>query len=260
MLKALHVPTYQVLAIRPERLTAYTAQRSQQAANDSPLDFRYTVTAGVAILPIAGELAQRTTDTMLGYDLIAAEFYRALADSSAHAIALVIDSPGGDVAGLFDLVDAIYTARTVKPLLAICSESACSAAYAIASACEQVTVPRTGIVGSVGVITGHVDESVKLDKAGVKVTLITAGDRKADGNQVQPLSNEARTRLQADVDAMGRLFVATVARNRGMSADVVGSTQASTFMGSRAVDVGFADAVMAPDDAFLALAGQLQAA
>jgi len=258
MLKALDLDTSRVRAVSPQGLDAYAAARP--ATNDATYSPSYTITAGVAVLPIVGELTQYATDTSVGYDAIKLSFLRALRDPKAKAIALVVDSFGGDIAGLFDLVDEIYSARAVKPTLAICSETAYSAAYAIASACEQVTVPRTGGVGSVGVIAEHVDRSGQLDQAGVKITLIHHGSHKADGTEVRPLSADARERMQAEIDAMGRLFVATVARNRGMSPAAVAATQAGTFMGIKAVQAGFANAVMSPDDAFLDLASQLQAA
>ena len=66
----------------------------------------------------------------------------------------------------------------------------------------------------------HVDWSQALTEAGVKVTFITYGERKADGHPRFHFPR-ALTRFQADIDTMGRLFVATVARNRGMSAESV---------------------------------------
>jgi ClpP class serine protease len=103
----------------------------------------------------------------------------------------------------------------------------------------------------------HIDQSKAIDKAGLSVTIIKYGDRKADGNQFNPLTKEALDRFQADVDAMGELFVATVARNRNLSPDIVRKTQATTFLGAAGVEIGFADAVMAPDEAFRSLLKQL---
>ncbi|WP_325095499.1 S49 family peptidase, partial [Burkholderia contaminans] len=63
---------------------------------------------------------------------------------------------------------------------------------------------------------------------------------------------------QSDIDAMGELFVETVARNRGLAASKVRDTQAATYLGERGVKLGLADAVMPPDAAFRALLGKLQ--
>lgn len=218
----------------------------------------YDMVGDVARIEICGTLVAklgciRPYSGMTGYDGIRAAFLEALADDDVRAIVLDIDSPGGEVAGCFDLVDTIYRARGTKPIWAILSEHAYSAGYALASAADRVTVPRTGGVGSVGVIVMHVDMSRALDKAGLAVTLIHYGDRKADGNEYEPLADPVAARIQADIDELGELFVSTVARNRGLKPAAVRETQAGTFLGQAGVDVGFADAVMAPDEAFRAL-------
>lgn len=218
----------------------------------------YDNLGGVAVIAIEGTLVQkagslRPWSGMTGYDGIRQNFLTALTDPDVDAILLDIDSPGGEVYGLFDLVDTIYRARGEKPVWAVLDERADSAAYAIASAADHVTVPRTGEAGSIGVILVHVDSSRALDAAGLTVRLITYGDRKADGNPYQPLTDEVASRVQADVNQIGRMFIDTVARNRAMSADTVRDMQADTFLGAQAVEQGLADEVMAPDEAFRAL-------
>ncbi|MDE1715738.1 S49 family peptidase [Chromobacterium amazonense] len=228
------------------------------AAQDKP----YEVIAGVAVIPVSGTLVQKLGTLhpysgMTGYDGIRANLSLALSDDSVRAIVLDIDSPGGEVAGCFDLADEIYNARGEKPIWSILTENAYSAAYALASATDRIIVPRTGGTGSVGVICMHVDMSKALGAAGLNVTIIHYGDKKANGSDVRPLSSEALADIQSDVDAMGELFVETVARNRQLSVRAVRNTQAGTFMGAAGVDIGFADAVMAPDAAFHALLAKL---
>jgi signal peptide peptidase SppA len=222
----------------------------------------YDLSQGIAVIDVSGTLVQKSSNLrpysgMLGYNAVRHNFLAALNDTEVKAIVLSIDSPGGEVAGCFDLADLIYESRSIKPTLAILNEAAYSAAYALASACEQITVPRTGGTGSVGVICMHIDQSKAVEKAGLAVTIIKYGDRKADGNQFNPLTAEAMKRFQDDVDEMGELFVATVARNRNLSPDVVRKTQATTFLGAAGVEIGFADAVMAPDEAFRSLLKEL---
>lgn len=218
-------------------------------------DTGYDVVEGIAIIPIQGTLVQklgtlRPYSGMTGYDGIRACFLRALNDSEVKAICLDIDSPGGEVAGCFDLVDEIYAARGSKPVWAILSESAYSAAYALASAADKIIVPRTGGVGSVGVIVMHVDWSQKIKNDGLQVTIITYGDRKAESNPYEPLSETARKAIQSDIDEMGRLFVSTVSRNRGIAEKTVRDTEATCFLGVDGVQLGLADQVAAPDAAF----------
>ncbi|NNM70180.1 MAG: S49 family peptidase [Gallionella sp.] len=218
----------------------------------------YDIVNGVAIIPICGTLVQklgtlRPFSGMTGYDGIRQNFLMALTDPEVKAIMFDIDSPGGEVAGCFDLVDAIYQSRGNKPIWSILSESAYSAGYALASAADRIIVPRTGGVGSIGVICMHVDWSKALTDAGLKVTFITYGERKADGHPEIPLSPEALKRFQSDMDVMGELFVVTAARNRNMAEQAIRDTQAATYLGDAGVKLGLADAVMSPDAAFRAL-------
>ena len=218
-------------------------------------DTGYDVVEGIAIIPVQGTLVQklgtlRPYSGMTGYDGIRACFLRALNDGEVKAICLDIDSPGGEVAGCFDLVDEIYAARGSKPVWAILSESAYSAAYALASAADKIIVPRTGGVGSVGVIVMHVDWSQKIKNDGLQVTIITYGDRKAESNPYEPLSETARKAIQSDIDEMGRLFVSTVSRNRGITEKTVRDTEAACFLGADGVQLGLADRVASPDAAF----------
>lgn len=225
-------------------------------------DMGYDMVGNVAVVPVYGTLVQklggiRPYSGMTGYDTIRAASLCALEDEAAKAIVLDIDSPGGEVAGCFDLADEIYSARGVKPIHAILNEVAYSAAYAIASAADRITVPRTGGVGSIGVIACHVDFSKALEAGGLKVTFIKYGQHKADGAPELPLTEEARARFQANIDEMGELFVDTVARNRGLSAAKVRHTEAACFQGQAGVRQGLADAVMTPDAAFRELFNSL---
>ncbi|GJH14977.1 S49 family peptidase [Caballeronia novacaledonica] len=218
----------------------------------------YDNVGGIAIVEVQGTLVQklgslRPYSGMTGYDGIRQNLLMALDDPDVSAIVLDVDSPGGEVAGCFDLVDMIYGARGSKPIWSILNESAYSAAYAIASAADRIIVPRTGGVGSIGVICAHVDLSEALSKAGMKVTFIAYGDYKADGHSEIPLAPDALARFQADINTMGELFVETVARNRNIAAATVRDTQAATFMGAKGVALGLADEVAAPDAAFRAL-------
>ena len=222
----------------------------------------YQVVQGVAIIPSQGTLVQklgtlRPFSGMTGYDGIRANISMAANDDAVRAIVYDIDSGGGEVAGCFDLADTMYELRGHKPQWAILSECAYSAAYVLASPADRIIVPRTGGTGSNGVISMHVDFSKALESDGIDITLVTSGDRKADGHFSKPLSKAALERLQADVNTMAELLFETVGRNRGMAASKVRKTKAATYLGAAGVDIGFADAVMAPDAAFHALLKKL---
>ena len=186
---------------------------------------------------------------MTGADGIRANVIDALLNKAVRGILLDIDSRGGAVSGVLDLADMLYRARGRKPLWAVLSETAESAAYLIASACDRVTVPRTGSTGGVGLICAHADVSGALKQQGLAVTLIQYGARKSDGTETAPLSDPALAALRADIDALGNMMVESVSRNRGMKPAAVRATEGAAFLGAAGVRAGFANAVQAPDAA-----------
>ena len=207
----------------------------------------YTVVEGILQIPIRGVLLHdfpyQFFGWATGYRYIEKAFSRGMLDPGVRGIALIIDSPGGTVAGCFDAVDRMLESRTGKPVRAFAAEMACSAAYAIAIVADTITVSRTGCVGSVGVVTSHMDFSKFYEDLGIKITFIHAGKHKVDGNSAQPLKDDVKGRIQAHVDELYGIFVAYVAENRGMEEAAVRETEALVYSASEALEVGFADAI-----------------
>lgn len=254
---ALADPAFALLGARDEVAAFVSAIEGRSSESKG-----YDLVSGVALIRVNGVLVQelgclRPFWGITGYDGIRENFLTALDDPEAKAIAFLICSPGGDVAGLFDLADEIYAARGVKPIWAILDEYAYSAGYGIACATDRIIVPRTGGTGSIGVIAMHVELSRMLDKEGVGVTVLRRGAHKAEVNSVEKLSDGAYERWMADINEVGEIFEEAVARNRGISASDIVAMQGETFMGAEGVRLGLADAVMAPAAAFQALVGAI---
>ncbi len=219
----------------------------------------------IAVIPIHGTLVRRTVGLeaesgLASYTAIGDQLDAALADPGVAAILLDVDSPGGESGGVFDLADRIRAAAAVKPVWAVANDMAFSAAYALASAASRVFVSRTGGVGSIGVIAMHVDQSVKDARDGIRYTAVFAGARKNDLNPHEPISDAAQAQLQAEVDRLYGLFVATVANNRGIAAEAVTATEAGLFFGQDAVAAGLADDVGTFEDALARLTASLSPA
>lgn len=213
-------------------------------------DWRMDVQDGVAHLNIRGELVAENgggvnpSSGFTGYDAVRAAWSIAQRDDAVKGIIADIDSVGGEVTDLFELCAQMMADRGRKPTRAIIRGVGASAAYAIASCCDEITVQDLGFAGSIGVITMHADFSKQLEQSGVKVTLIHAGAHKADGNPFEALPAEVRASIQADIDhAYGR-FVAHVATARGLKEDAVRATEARVYRGEEAVKAGLADKVM----------------
>jgi signal peptide peptidase SppA len=207
----------------------------------------------LAIIPVHGTLVQRVSglDAMSGlisYEDVRKDIRAGLDDPSVRGIVLDIDSPGGEVAGAFDLADEIYRARGIKPIFAVANESAYSAAYLIASAAGKIYLPRTAGMGSIGVIAIHVDQSRYDEKEGVKFTAIYAGSHKNDFSMHQPLADQAKETIQAEINEVYDLFVETVARNRDIKTEAVRAQEAGIYQAGHAVEAGLADEVMSWDE------------
>jgi ClpP class serine protease len=236
------------------------------AADDWRSAYRpYIVQDGVLQIPIKGVLLHQFSwqlgNWATGYDYIWRAFKRGMADFGVLGIALVVDSPGGMVAGNYDLVDKMFAMRGTKPVRGYADTCAYSAAYNIISVADPkgVIVDRAGGMGSIGTLTMHIDQSGALDQAGIKVTYISSpkDGHKTDGNSTEPLAADVEDRIQARLDELYEVFVSQVARNRGMDAQAIRDTKALTFTATQAVSNGLADSIGSLDDSVAAFVADL---
>ncbi|GAF87417.1 unnamed protein product, partial [marine sediment metagenome] len=156
----------------------------------------------IAVLPIHGVITQRESWlTMLfggtGTDAFGAAFDEVANSTAVSAIVLDIDSPGGSVYGVAELAGKIHAARKPgRPIWAIANSLMASAAYWIGSAADKLFVTPSGEMGSIGAMSIHVDQSEALTEAGLKVTFVYAGEYKVEGNEAEPLGDEAHAEMQ----------------------------------------------------------------
>lgn len=227
----------------------------------------YVVVDGILQIPVKGVLLNnfpyQLYDWATGYEYIEAAFTRGCGDFATGAvrgIAFIGDTPGGMVAGCFDAVDRMVAMKEKVgvPVRAFAHESLYSAGYAIATVADHVTVSRTGGVGSIGVVTSHLDVSGAMDKAGLKFTYIASDPSKVEGNPYEALSDDAKARIQARIDELYSVFVAAVSRSRGLAESVIrNGLKAYTYTATQAVSNGLADDVGSLEDATSAFAEYL---
>jgi signal peptide peptidase SppA len=213
---------------------------------------------------VLGTLVRRSSylaaaSGLTAYADIGDEVEAVLSSADVRGVLLELDTPGDEAGGVFDLADRLSELQRAsgKPIWAIADEAALSAGYAIASVAEQIWLTRTAEVGSIGVVAVHVDQSEADRQAGLAYSFVHAGAHKIDGSPHLPLSDSARARIQADVDALNDAFVDLVARNRGIAVETIHRTEAATFRGERAVAAGLADRIGSFDAALTAFAQRL---
>ncbi len=182
----------------------------------------------VGLIRVHGAIETRPTELgqflgMPSYEAIGQQFDAWMIDDSVSSIIFDIASPGGMVYGAMELAEKVFQSRGKKPTLAVANPVAASGAYWLASAAERLIVTPSGDVGSVGVISEHVDISAMLERVGEKVTVIRSSKSpyKAESTSVQPLSEEGMANLQARADTIYNQFVGDLARFRGVSVDYI---------------------------------------
>ena len=209
----------------------------------------YELVGGVAVIPVSGAIVREQGWYGTGQDAVSSALKAALADPSARAILLDINSPGGVVAGTKELADAIAEARTKKRCAAYANGLCASAAYWLASATGTVYAPLTATVGSVGVIMSVANYSKLNEKWGVSYTYITGGKWKAVGNGDTPLTDEERQYLQERITALHQIFKADVGRHMGLTADPQLWGEAQLLLAQPARELGLVTDIVRDRDA-----------
>ncbi len=208
----------------------------------------------VAVLPLYGVIAQRMNlmDAMSGgtsTEAFTQRFRQALSNPDVAAIVLNVDSPGGSVFGVDELAAEIRQARGTKPIVAVANSLMASAAYWIGAQADELVVTPGGLVGSIGVLSVHVDQSAQNEMLGLKPTIISAGKFKAEGSEDFPLAQDAIDYRQAQVNQYYDSFVGAVASGRGVPVSTVrgGFGEGRVVRAKQAVAMGMADRVATLD-------------
>lgn len=215
------------------------------------------VEAGVAVINIAGSLVDGDAGYgifygMLGYNDIRTALASAVADPSVSSVLLNVASGGGAVNGCHETSQLIARVDSIKPVVTYTGSTMASAALWLGSQARYTVAAETASVGSLGIIMIHIDRSEELKQAGLKPTIIKAGESKALGNPYEPLSEKGASVLQAKADQLYAVFLEQVALGRGVSAEVADKNfgQGRDFLGKAALAAGLVDSVGSYEAAF----------
>ena len=233
--------------MRPEALASWIASLDAVEPKESSPRLPKT-DGGIGLITIQGVIGHRPGGGYHAntYSAEVADWLRKMAaNPSIGAIVLDIDSPGGTVAGLAEAADTINDVKALKPVYAVANPEAASAAYHLGSQATRFFATPSGEVGSIGIWAAHVDLSEALTAAGIKVSLISAGKYKVEGNPFEPLGEVAREEIQRSVDMHYEAFLKSVARGRSTTPATVRDTfgQGRMVEAPRAKDLGMIDAI-----------------
>lgn len=218
----------------------------------SPTNKPFAFANGLAIIPVTGTLINRFASSwgsVTGYNFLTRMSAIAGLDPDVQAVIFDVNSFGGEAAGCFECSRQAKQLLNGKPSMAVIDSNCYSAAYAFASGAGKIVSTPSGGAGSIGVVAMHVNMQKMLQDWGLEVTFIHAGEHKVDGNPFEPLPDDVKAEIQADVDAMRQDFAQLVADHRSMDVQTVLDTEARCFRADDALELGLIDAIATPSAA-----------
>jgi protease-4 len=193
-------------------------------------------------LAASGSIARVTIEGLIRSDQDRVEALERLADSTAPAVIVHINSPGGTTAGSEQLYDALTRLKAKKPLVVVVEGLAASGGYITAIAADHIIAQQTSLVGSIGVLFQFPNFTDLLKTVGVKVEEVKSSPLKAAPNGFEPTSPEARAALDALVKDSYAWFRGLVKERRGMDDELLDKVaDGRVFTGHQAVDLKLID-------------------
>ena len=195
---------------------------------------------GTAVVPVMGVLGD-----WMPYSYITGMIEDALSMEKVDSIVLMINSPGGAVAGLFDTCRYIEKASKKKKCTAYVTGMACSAAYAIATACDEIFMMEDAEVGSCGCYAHAVEYSdAYFEKEGFLHRIFRS--KCSPKKNCSVITDEAEAEaFQAEIDALGEKYLRYVAKRRkcAYSDALENFGKGGVLMGEKAIAAGMVDGI-----------------
>lgn len=217
----------------------------------------YPVVRGVAGIRVKGILTPNSESLAKWYGWttyhgLAALAGELLAAEDVTAVAMEVDSPGGMVVGIEAAAEALRALNAVKPVHALVSPMAASAAYWLASQAREIVVTPGGIVGSIGVVVEASSYTGPCMLFGEQYYSLTSTHARA--KCPDPATESGRAEFARMLDESEARFHAAVAAGRGIPLDQLTARLSVTadprdggavFYGQDGVARGLADRVEA---------------
>src|SRR3954471_6791732 len=197
---------------------------------------------GRGALATSGSIARIHIDGLIRSDNDRVEALERLEKSSAAAVIVHINSPGGTTAGSEQLFDALMRLKAKKPMVVVVEGLAASGGYIAALASDHIVAQQSSLVGSIGVLFQFPNFSGLLKTVGVQVEEVKSSPLKAAPNGFEPTSPEARAALDALVKDSYAWFRGLVKQRRSMDDETLDKVaDGRVFTGRQSVDLKLID-------------------
>jgi protease-4 len=192
----------------------------------------------------AGSIARIQIDGLIRSDNDRIEALERLEKSSAAAVIVHINSPGGTTAGSEQLYDALTRLKAKKPMVVVVEGLAASGGYIAALASDHIVAQQTSLVGSIGVLFQFPNFSGLMKTVGVQMEEVKSSPLKAAPNGYEPTSDAARAALDSLVKDSYAWFRGIVQTRRGMDDALLEKVaDGRVFTGRQAVDLKLIDQI-----------------
>ncbi|WP_371423511.1 signal peptide peptidase SppA [Tardiphaga sp.] len=202
-----------------------------------------TVTrSGSEALSSSGAIARIKIEGLIQSNNDRVEALERLEKSSAAAVVVHINSPGGTTAGSEQLYDALMRVKAKKPMVVVVEGLAASGGYIAALASDHIVAQQSSLVGSIGVLFQFPNFTGLMKTVGVEVEQVKSSPLKAAPNGFEPTSPEARAALESLVKDSYAWFRGLVQSRRAMDdAQLQKVADGRVFTGRQAVDLKLID-------------------
>ncbi|MEO7135403.1 MAG: signal peptide peptidase SppA [Vicinamibacterales bacterium] len=162
--------------------------------------------------------------------------------SSAKAVIVHINSPGGTTAGSEQLYDSLVRLKAKKPLVVVVDGLCASGGYIAALASDHIISQGTSLVGSIGVLVQFPNFAELMKTVGVKLEEVKSSPLKAAPNGFEPTSAEARAAIDSLVKDSYAWFRDLVKSRRNMDdATLEQAADGRVFTGRQAIALKLVD-------------------
>ncbi len=180
-------------------------------------------------------------------------------DGSVEGWVFAINSPGGVVAPAQSMYRTLRRIRDEDgaPVVAAIGAIGASGGYYVALGADSILALPGSITGSIGVIMEYPNVSGLMEKVGVRMEIVKAGEQKDLGSPFRDLDPADREILESLVEDVHAQFIETVARARGLRMDEVRPlADGRVLTGRQAQAVGLVDGLGNLEEA-IGLAGRM---
>lgn len=254
------------LAIAESKLDILTSNVTLKLLASDTLDSDYEVQErekqedkGYGIVSIFDSLVSKN-----GAGSSGSTSYQSIVNQSENLIAqghtkiiYYIDSPGGEVAGLFSTAAYIQNlkARGIDTV-GFTDGTMASAAYVLGSATDKLYSAETSIVGSIGVLMTLVN-TVKGDKKeGREYKILRSKGEKAKLNPHEPFDEKALTKAESMLSTLDGVMNDTILSYRqGLTLETILDLNGNVVLGKEALSIGLVDGLVGSLQELLTMEG-----